>query len=228
MGCALGIGASACGGAPPPPATSVPEPAEPSASASPEDAEPRATPGEALTKPTAGDEPAALESDTDEPEPPPLEVRYHVSQEGLRVTVSGVEFIPRATPVRVGSGWGVKIDVQARARDDLPHVLYEPDQGPLAFFAIVERNGTKEERGDQRQGQGEEYVTTDGIEFSRTWPGDMGMKPLAAGERLELQVGLWGVGKSMTRHRPLKGFLTVKMVGGSKPQAVVSPPSTAQ
>ncbi len=223
--CALGLSAASCGSSPPPSAASATDGAEPAASDEPSNA----VTAETRSAPEGGDETVALDPETDEAElPPPLEVRYHVSSEGLRVTVSEVEFIPRATPVRVGAGWGVKIDVSARARDDQPHVLFRPEQGPLAFFAVVNRSGKKEERGDHRRGQGEEYVTENGIEFSRTWPGNMGMQPLAAGEQLELQVGLWGVGKSMTRHRPLKGFFTVKMVGGSQAQAVVSPPSTTQ
>ncbi len=234
VGCTTLITAGCAGGPPPAsadakttplPATEETATEETSAPAS---AEPDR--GESQASPAATGEAPTTAPMATEP-PPPLEVRYHVSTEGLRVTVSDIEFVPRATPVRVGRGWGVRIDVAARARDHQPHVLFTPDQGPLAFFAIVDRGDRKEEHGDERRGQGEEFVTEDGIQFSRTWPGDTGQAPLLAGQQLELQVGLWGVGESMLRHRPLKGFFTVKMVGGTdgaEPQASLHPPSTAR
>ena len=174
---------------------------------------------------------SSAEQEAAKPQPAPaaLAVRYHVAPEGLRVVVSGVVFEPRATPVRIGAGWGVKIDVHAQAEDDGPHVLFSPDQGPMAFYAVVERGGSVEKLGDERQGRGEQSVTADGVDFSRTWPGDMPMKPLRAGQKLELQVGLWGVGTSAVAHRPLRGFFTLKMVAGTaQPQPIISPPGTAE
>lgn len=222
----MSLGLCACGGSTPPASTAdeaVPPAADTTAApAADEAAPPTAAPAE---EGAAAEHAADADADA---EPAPLEVRYHVSPEGLRITVSGIEFVPKATAVRVGNGWGVKLDVEARAQDGETHALFSPEQGPLAFHASVTRGGAKEQLGDQRKGDGEQYVTDDPLTFSRTWPGDMAIKPLAAGDQLELQVGLWGVGKTVARHRPLKAFCTVRMVGGAKPQPVLSPPGTAQ
>ena len=66
-----------------------------------------------------------------------------------------------------------------------------------------------------------------GIEFTREWPGKAG-KALAAGQSLELQVGIWGVGQNSTELRPVRQFCLVKMKAGNKtPQPVLMPPGTA-
>jgi hypothetical protein len=44
------------------------------------------------------------------------------------------------------------------------------------------------------------------------------------GQSVKLEVGLWGIGLATEKTRPMKKFFVVNMVGGAKPQAVVTHP----
>jgi hypothetical protein len=205
------------------------EPAPPSSEpAAPEPAaEPAAEPTADATADAApsGDKPA--ESDEAASDQKGREVKYTQTPDGLKVEVAGVRFLATATPARAGGGWGVKVKVKASSTDGKEHKLLSPKNGPLAFAGKVDRGGNVEQLGDERAGDEEKVITEKGIEFTREWPGKAG-KALAAGQSLELQVGIWGVGQNSTELRPVRQFCLVKMKAGNKtPQPVVTPPGTA-
>jgi hypothetical protein len=193
-------------------------PAEPAASAEP-DKHAEAAPSE-----------AAAEAAPAAPEPDPnatREVTYVVVPEGLKVSVAGVRFAVSASAVQVASGWGVKLNVVASALDGKAHSLSNPKTGPLAFAGSVLRKGHSEPEpfGDERTGDGEQSVTgDDSTKFSRTWPAK-GVRVLGAGDSLDLQVALWGVGSDKDSRRPVKKFCHVRMqVEKGKPRAILEPP----
>jgi hypothetical protein len=216
---AFGCGASAPPAEEPAPApeSTAPEPAAEPAAEPSTDAKPEAA--------TGGDK--AEEPAESAPDQKPREVKYTQTPDGLKVEVSGVRFLATATPARSGGGWGVKVKVKASATDGKEHKLLSPKNGPLAFAGKVDRGGDVEQLGDERAGDEEKVITEKGIEFTREWPGKAG-KPLAAGQSLELQIGIWGVGQNSSELRPVRQFCLVKMTAGKKtPQPVLSPPSTA-
>ena len=215
-----------CGGGAEPPK----EPEAPSEPAAPESAaEPPAEPSaDAQGAPAGGDSgDKAAEPAADDPDQKPRDVKYTQSPEGLKVEVSGVRFLATAAPARSGGGWGVKVKIKVSSTDGKEHKILSPKNGPLAFAGKVSRGGNVEQLGDERAGEEEKVVSEKGIEFTREWPGKSG-KPLAAGDSLELQVGIWGVGQNSSELRPVRQFCLVKMTAGKKtPQPVVMPPSTA-
>jgi hypothetical protein len=156
------------------------------------------------------------------------DVRYHVMPEGLRVRVAGVSLVPQATALKLPGGWGVRMTVRLSAEDEKPHVLLSPDQGPLAVFARITRRGKQVTSSDPRRGDGQQFITPGApLDVVQEWPGRSTAKPLTAGDELELEVGLWGIGASATSHRPLKKFFRLKMaVGKGTPQPLVSAPET--
>lgn len=221
---AFSLAVCGCGGG----AEPVKEPEPSSESAAPEPAsEPPSEP--------AADAKGDNDSGADKPDEPAgtapdqtsREVTYTQSPEGLKIDVSGVRFLATAAPARAGGGWGVKVKVKASAIDGKEHKLLSPKNGPLAFAGKVDRGGKVEQLGDERAGEEERVISEKGIEFTREWPGKTGNKPLAAGESLELQVGIWGVGQNSSELRPIRQFCLVKMTGKKQPVPMVTPPSSA-
>jgi hypothetical protein len=147
--------------------------------------------------------------------------------EGLKISVAGVKFTVIAAATQVASGWGVKLSVVASAVDGKPHSLSNPKSGPLAFAGTVQRKGQGEPEhfGDERSGDGELGVFGDDpTKFSRTWP-VKGTRVLGAGDSLDLQVAVWGLGLEKEERRPVKQFCHVRMVvEKGKPRAIVEPP----
>ncbi|MCH2110427.1 MAG: hypothetical protein MK135_13980 [Polyangiaceae bacterium] len=135
----------------------------------------------------------------------PREIIYHVSPDGLRVEIGEAEFIPRAQVKRVGPGWGLELQVESVAYEDV--YLYSASAGPLAFAARVDG-----EIAVDKKGTGSEILVTPEASqtFSRTWPAS-GNSPLMPGESLELRVGLWGFGFSSESRRPVRKFCVIKM-----------------
>jgi len=158
------------------------------------------------------------------------DVTYVVVPEGLKITVAGVKFIASAAAEQIGQGWGAKINVEASSDDGKAHSLTKPKAGPLAFAGSVTRKGKSEPDhfGDERAGDGELTIDSDKpTKFSRTWP-VKGVRTLAIGDSLDLQVALWGLGESADNRRPVKQFFHVRMeVGKGKPRAVIEPPASA-
>ncbi len=192
-------------------------------------AEPAPEPAAEPAAPAEGKPEADKSAESSEPEPKQREVTYTQSPEGLKVDVGGVRFMATASPVRAGDGWGVKVKVEATAQDDKPHKLLSPKNGPLAFAGKVERAGKTEKLGDERVGDEDKTIEKKALEFSREWPGKSGAKGLKSGDKLELQVGLWGVGETSDELKPVRQFMVVKMVAGKhKPQPVISAPASAE
>jgi hypothetical protein len=157
------------------------------------------------------------------------DVTYRSTPEGLRIEVEGVEFMPKAQPVKVKGGWGVKITLEATAGDE-PRYLLNPKNGPLAFAGVVKRKGEEENFGDKRDGDGNAELGPGQTEsFTSNWPAKgQGAQPLWWGNELTLDVGLWGLGRTQDARRPIKKFFTLKMVAGNKPQPVIQPPASVQ
>jgi hypothetical protein len=210
-----------CGGATPSPAT--PSPA-PEATVAPEPA-PSAP---AATSPDVGSAPA------DTPKEPPAEaapqettppggknIVYRMTASGLVIDLDGVQFEPRAEPLKLGGGWGVKLSVRAKVTDEREHRIQNPTQGPLMVAEEIDRGGKKEVIPDQRQGDGEIVLAK-----STTTPIERELrKPIVAGQSLTLYVGLWGLGVEQGDRKPIKKLFVVRMVAGThKPQPVVSAP----
>jgi len=152
-------------------------------------------------------------------------VRYIMSQDGLKIEVIGGRFLVNVKPVRTPAGFEIQVNVEASASEPLS--LASPDTGPLAFAGSVTRAKASEpERfGDERKGDGEKALGSGKpLKFSRNWPGKGG-RPLGNGDVLELDVGLWGLGHSAEDRRAVKQFARVKArVDKWKASARVEPP----
>ena len=226
--CAALVG---CGGG----ASAAPPPEAPLAESAAVAPAPAPTPDAQTAKPApsaAADEAEAAPEKPKAAEDPNAtrEVTYVVVPEGLKITVAGVKFTVGASAAQVGPGWGVKLAVVASAEDGKPHSLGSPKAGPLAFAGSVTRKGKSEPEafGDERGGDGEQSIFgDDATKFTRTWPAK-GVRVLGAGDALDLQVALWGLGANADSRRPVKKFCHVRMeVGKGKPRAIVEPPASA-
>ncbi len=152
----------------------------------------------------------------------PREVVYRVSPEGLKIQVEGAEFRPQAQAIKTKGGYGVIISVEATS--NTPLVLLNPTGGPLAFGGYV-RRPDKEKITDTRQGEDEISLSPGAPQtLSRTWPA-AGHSPLFYGQKLELQVGLWGLGPNSDDRRPVLKFFAVRMrVDEKGATPIVEPP----
>lgn len=126
--------------------------------------------------------------------------------------MDGVVFNLSADAKKRGAGWGVELKVKAQS-DTATRYLMSPEHGPLAFAAkVTAADKTLLEVGDAREGSGEQTVAPgEPITFSRAWPPE-GTKPLAAGQELVLQVGLWGLGRTSGNTKVVKQFALLKLV----------------
>ncbi|HEX4339654.1 MAG TPA: hypothetical protein VH062_27290 [Polyangiaceae bacterium] len=213
--------AAACGG-------SEPAPSAPQASASPpvEAAPAETASATPLTAPSA-DAPAEAAAEPDEKPaaaqaapPGGKSITYRMTPMGLVADVDGVQLEPRAEPLKLGGGWGVKLTVKAKAIDDREHKLQSPSQGPLMVAEEIDRGGKKELVPDARDGDGEMTLEKTSTPLVRELK-----KPIVSGQSLTLYVGLWGLGTGVDDRKPIKKLFVVKMVAGShKPQPVVSAP----
>ncbi|HKO49757.1 MAG TPA: hypothetical protein VJV79_18635 [Polyangiaceae bacterium] len=220
--------AAACGGAHSTPPVESPVAEAPAPAAAPESAESAESAKPEPSEPAANkaSEPAAPAKE--EPDPNATrEVTYVVVPEGLKISVAGTRFAVSASAVQVASGWGVKLNVVASVLDGKPHSLSNPKSGPLAFAGSVLRKGRSEAEpfGDERAGDGELDISgSEPTKFNRTWPAK-GVRVLGAGDSLDLQVALWGLGSDKDSRRPVKKFCHVRMkVEKGKPRAIVEPP----
>ncbi|MEO7036785.1 MAG: hypothetical protein ABI548_22740 [Polyangiaceae bacterium] len=228
LGCSCAVISGCAGGvsaAPPPAAPAAPAAVAPAPAPAPSAAAATPAPSDA-----AAEAEAAPAKPKEEDPNATREVTYVVVPEGLKISVAGVKFTVSATAAHVGPGWGVKLAVVATADDGKPHSLSNPKSGPLAFAGAVTRKGKPEPEGfgDERGGDGELSISGDDpTKFTRTWPAK-GVRVLGAGDALDLQVALWGLGASADSRRPLKKFCHVHMeVGKGKPRAIVEPPASA-
>jgi hypothetical protein len=217
---------TACGGAPTTPVETPSGAAPPAAASAPE--QPAGVPSAASTDEP---EPGAADAKAEEPaapsaEPREREVKYVVTGGKLEIRVEGARFRPTAKAVRVGGGWGVRLTVEGEVDDDKLLSVLEPKRGALMFGGKVLRKGEAESIVDQREG-GEEAMVAPGTpkKMVRDWPGKSGNKPLAKGDKLELHVGLWGIGPDADARRPLNRLLILTMsVTQGEPRPMIAPP----
>lgn len=210
--------ATACGGAAPPKTEAPPraEPSEPAKKPAPKAEAPAEAPeaaeGEPASKPGS--------PDTER------EVKYVVVGGKLEIRTEGVRFRPSAKAVKVGNGWGLRLTVVAEAEDDKLHSLLAPKNGALAFAGKVTQGGKTIDLGDKREGSDEAIVAPGTAQkLERDWPGKSGAKPLGKGDKIELQVGLWGLGADAESRRPLKKLLLLTMtVDKGEPRPFIAPP----
>lgn len=169
--------------------------------------------------------PAVDSSEANKPDKPERQILYRLTGKGLVVEIDGMRFEPVAKPVRYRGGWAVEISVSATATDERTHSLLTPENGPLTFYAEVQKGGNIETFGDQRDGEDDTFVTPgDTTELSRQFP-SKGSPPMWGGQSLTLQVGLWGLGAEDSERRPVKKLFLVKMVTGNKtPQPIIAAP----
>lgn len=160
--------------------------------------------------------------------PKERQVLYKVTPQGLVVDVDGVRFKPKAEATKkANGGYGIRVTVEAESVDDDTHVLLSPENGPLAFAVrIYDKAGTEQAHyGDERSGDEQQFIMPGGpLTLTREWPSGSVKGPLWWGQKVTLQVGLWGLGRANEKTRPMKKFFVVEMVGGAKAQAVITPP----
>jgi hypothetical protein len=210
---------TACGGAA---ASQGSEPKSPAANTTAPPG-PAAATAEAPTETTPEPEtatPAETEVPATKPPPHGSEITYRMTPNGLVIELEGVQLEPKAEPIQVGGGWGVRLLVHAKAVDEKEHRLQNPAKGPLMVAEEIDRGGKKELVPDTRSGDGELTIGSGTTPLERQL-----RKPIVSGQSLTLHVGLWGLGTSAEDRKPIKKLFVVKMVAGShKPQPVVSAP----
>lgn len=210
-----------------------PEPAEPSPSLAQQPAhaaEPAEPPKPGASPETTAQSQVPPEAESAEEEAAPVQrnVLFKVTESGLVVDVDGVRFKPKAEPVKKPNGsYGIRVTVDAESTDDDTHVLLSPENGPLSFAAfIADKSGAETAHyGDERSGDDQQFIMPGGpLTFTREWPSGSVKGPLWWGQKVTLQVGLWGLGRPNEQTRPMKKFFVVEMIAGAKAQAVISPP----
>jgi hypothetical protein len=217
----LSVASLACGGAQKSTGsaeTAEPEKAEPAEPETSEPADPEAAP----------QEPAAPAASAEAAKPGEFQgwdILYRMTSGGLVAEVGGVKLKPKAKPVRSGGGWRVELTFATSTLDDRMHRLLSPEGGPLMMASKIEKDGATRELLDSRKGDEEMFVTSgEAIDIKRTYP-PAAEKPVAKGESLTLQVGLWGLGADADERQPVRRLFVVKMVvGAGTPQAVITPP----
>lgn len=227
----LGI---ACGGqsqAPASPEPGVERAAGPPPPAPSAEAAPSTEPATAEAAPT--EDAVAAEADAnpeaDAAEPTARDVKYIVSPDGMRVKVAGVVFTPTAEAVKVAGGWGVRVTVEAKSDDETTHSLLAPKAAELAFAGKIlrDRSAEPEAFSDRRAGDRELEVTPNkAVKLERVWPPPGGPKPLAMGDALELQVGIWGLGADASSRRPVGKLCRVEVkLSWEQLRVKVTPPA---
>jgi hypothetical protein len=156
------------------------------------------------------------------------EVVYRVTPTGLVIELDGIHFRPEAKPFKAKNGaYGIELSVSAESFDGRKYWVDKPSAGPLSLAGKIEDKAGKALRfSDQRKPAGEEGVTAgEPYRFRQRWPAT-GQPKLWPGQKLTLEVGLWGVRAEAGRQRPVRRFFVVEMTAaGNRPRAVVSPPT---
>lgn len=176
---------------------------------------------------------AALDANTKSPKAEPRsetagrDIVYRVTPKGLVIELDGVHLRPEAKALKDKNGaYSIEIALQVESFDGRQYRLKKPNEGPLSLAGKIEDKAGKAKRfSDERHGDGEELVTgAQPRTFRQRWPGK-GQPRLGWGQTLTLEVGLWGIKAESERERPVRRLFEVKMIGGNKPQAVLTPPT---
>ncbi len=220
----LTMGLSACGSSTPP--AEAPPPPEPAEAPEPIESGPP-TPVEPEPPPPAGtaDSPPLPE---EESVPDPRKVAYRVTPNGLIVEIEGARFTPKATAKKLPKGaYGIELEVVAEALDDRTHTLLSPKLGPLSMAAVIfDKKGEEHRRyNDRREGKEQQFLLPGAsLTLERSWPSGEVEGPLWWGQKVRLEVGLWGLGLDGDEGRPVRKLFVVEMTAGNNPRAVVTPP----
>jgi hypothetical protein len=152
-------------------------------------------------------------------------VTYRVAPSGLQVEVVGLRLRPRATIARVGSRYRIKLAVEVESVDGEQYILSGSGAGPLSIAGeIVQKNGTLQAFADQRvTGGGDVAIGEHSVQLDVAWP-LKGQPSLERGEKLHLDVGLWGVALPGQRARPLRRLFRVEAAGEGKGAVSVTHP----
>lgn len=230
-GALLPFGLLACGGSAPPPAAAAqasaePPPVEP-ALAAPAGNVPQQEPASAAPSDAAGAPPQQTTVEASAPER--RQVTYRSFPDGLVVEVEGIRMTPHVESfVRKNGSYGVALSVDVTAGDSVAHHFLVSENGPLSVFARVRDPKGKVvfESGDKRS-HGEALLLVPGMKtvFERRWPSDEPGNDVWYGYTLQLEVGLWGLGKVEADRRPLKRLFSVEMKAVGSPKPKVTPPS---
>lgn len=218
----LMLGCGACTGAAPKSASPPTSPSAPEGPPAKQSSTPPPSEAPSETQPV----PAPPAEAPATAQPVEREVKYVVTGGKLEIRVDGVRFRPTAKAIRVAGGWGVRLTVEGEAEDDKLHSLLSPKNGALAFGGKAQRKGEAESISDKRDGE-EEVIIAPGtpLKLVREWPGKGGTKPLLKGDKLELHVGLWGLGPDAESRRPLNRLLILTMSAmGGEPRPMIAPP----
>lgn len=162
-----------------------------------------------------------------DPEPKNREIVYRVTPKGLVIEIDGLHLRPEAKSFKDKHGaYGVELVVKAESFDGRQYWVSHPKEGPFSIAGKIESKASKPARfSDQREAKGEELVRSgEPHTFRQRWPGK-GQPKLWWGQTLTLEVGLWGFRTDAARERPVRRLFLVKMVGGNKPQPVLTPPT---
>jgi hypothetical protein len=172
------------------------------------------------------EEMAGLRPKEGDDQPRGRDITYRVRSGELSVEVGGLILTPRAKPLKHDNGsYGVELEVSAESKDGQAYRIASPGNRPLSIAGeIAVRSGEPQRFTDTRKGSGELSIGPgETRRFRQSWPA-RGQPKLWAGQRLVLEVGLWGVSASDERELPLRRLCTVKMTAGNKPQAIVVAP----
>jgi len=162
------------------------------------------------------------------------EIEYRVRPGRLEIEVAGVWMRPRSRVVSLGPGrYGVALDVGVQVIDQQAHAISTATGRGLALAA--ERFGLKDgsERFADARGVGLspaiELAPQQGTELHARWPLP-GQPGLERGQRLRIEVGLWGLSRPGEPTKPVRRLFAVDVaeMGPGQPWlARVVPPPTS-
>jgi hypothetical protein len=118
---------------------------------------------------------------------------------------------------------GHRLKVEGESQDDKMHSILKPKSGALAVAGKITPSAGRSRLTPEMGRRGVRHARYAGLRAQ--WPSKAGDKPLGAGDKVELQVGLWGIGPEAKLRRPLKKFFIVTMVvGKGEPRPLIAPP----
>jgi hypothetical protein len=153
-------------------------------------------------------------------------VFYRNTPQGMAVSVEGVEIRAAAEPIKLkNGGFGILLKMEAESKDGAMHTLLSPKDGPLAVGGTITRKkGDPVQITSERKGEDDQFIAPDSpLKWEYSWPPAEG--PFAwFGDKVELQVGLWGLGNAGERRRPVRKLFMVEMTATQHGKPVIIPP----
>lgn len=167
-------------------------------------------------------------SDPGTAEQEPRELVYRVRPDGLLIEYDGLSLRPRAEAQRLSNGgYGIRLTVSYEPSPEAVHELRLSEGSPLSVYAkIFDKAGNQKATvADTRRASDTVDVCVDcpSEPWQAVWPRAEGT-PLWWGERVVLEVGLWGIGLDETDRRPMKRLFLVEYRAGDSSDPVVRPP----